>query len=61
MTGTSTLFYLVDDMNIPSDTFLTPYQETLLKDEYYTTFLNLLEVDPGDDLVTKIMKRVETS
>jgi hypothetical protein len=61
MTGTSTLLYLVDDMNIPADTLLTPYQETLLKDEYYITFLNLLEVDPGDDLVTRIMERLETS
>jgi hypothetical protein len=61
MTGTSTLFYLVDDMNIPSDTFLTPYQDTLLKDEYYATFLNLLEVDPGEDLVMKIMEKLETT
>lgn len=59
MTGTSTLFYLVDDMNIPSDILLTPYQESLLKDEYCTTFLNLLEVDPGDDLVMRTMERLE--
>ncbi|MDF1570075.1 MAG: hypothetical protein P1P82_00445 [Bacteroidales bacterium] len=38
---------------------LTPYQENLLKDEYYTAFLNLLEVDPGDDLVMKTMERLE--
>lgn len=59
MTGTSTLFYLVDDINIPSDMLLTPYQENLLKDEYYTAFLSLLEVDPGDDLVMKTMERLE--
>jgi|GEM_PF-2701137 len=59
MTGTSTLFYLVDDINIPSDMLLTPYQENLLKDEYFTAFLNLLEVDPGDDLVLKTMERLE--
>lgn len=59
MTGTSTLFYLVDDLNIPSDMLLNPYQENLLKDEYYTAFLNLLEVDPGEDLVLKTLERIE--
>ncbi len=57
MTGTSTLFYLVDDLNNPSDILLNPYQENLLKDEYFTTFLNLLEVDPGEDLVMRTLER----
>jgi hypothetical protein len=59
MTGTSTLFYLVDDINNPSDMLLTPYQEHILKDEHFTSFLNLLEVDPGDDLVLKTLERLE--
>ncbi len=59
MTGTSTLIYLVDDLNKPSGMLLTPYQENILKDEHYTAFLNLLEVDPGVDLVKKTMERLE--
>lgn len=54
----STLFYLVDNMNLPSDTFLNPYQDNQLKDEFYSWFLNLLEIDPGEDLVTRIMERI---
>lgn len=59
MTGTSTLFYLVDDLNAPSDMLLTLYQENLLEGEYYTTFLNILEIDPGEDLVMKTLERLE--
>ena len=59
MTGTSTLFYLVDDLNIPSDMLLTPFEETIPEDEQITAFLNLLEVDPGVDLVIKTMERLE--
>lgn len=59
MVGTSTLFYLVDDLNLPSDMILTPNEENLLKDEYYSCFLNLLEVDPGEDLVSRTMEKLE--
>jgi len=59
MVEISTLFYLVDDFNLPSDMILTPNQDNLLKDEYYSVFLDILEIDPGEELVSKIMERLE--
>jgi len=59
MVENSTLFYLVDDLNLPSDMILTPYEDNLLKDEYYSCFLDLLEVDPGEQLVRGIMEKLE--
>lgn len=59
MVEISTLFYLVDDFNLPSDMILTPNQENLLKDEYFSVFLDILEVDPGEELVSRIMERLE--
>ena len=58
MVRTSTLFYLVDDINLPSDMILTPYHDNSLKDEHYSVFLNLLEVDPGEDLVSRTMEKL---
>ncbi len=59
MVEISTLFYLVDDFNLPSDMILTPNNETILEDEYYTFFLNFLEIDPGEELVAKTLERLE--
>lgn len=59
MAKTSTLIYLVDDYEIPSDMLLFPEYETTLKDEYLLSILDLLETDPGDELVSKIMERIE--
>lgn len=59
MRNISTLFYLVDDVNLPLDTVLTPIQDDSLKDGFYSWFLTLLEVDPGEDLVAQIMNRIE--
>ena len=59
MRNISTLFYLVDDMNLPLDTMLIPIQNDPLKDEFYSRFLHLLEVDPGNDIVAQIMDRIE--
>lgn len=60
MRNISTLFYLVDDMNLTLDTtVLTSIHDDPLKDELYIRLLNLLEVDPGKGLVSQIMDRIE--
>lgn len=46
-------------MNLPLDTVLTSLQDDPIKDDSYSRFLNLLEVDPGNDLVAQIMDRIE--
>ena len=59
MVRSSTLIYLVDDYNMPSDMLLYPELETTLRDEYMCSILDLLETDPGDELVSKIMEKIE--
>lgn len=46
-------------MNLPLDAILTPIQDDSPKDDFYIRLLDLLEVDPGNDLVAKIMDRIE--
>jgi hypothetical protein len=60
MRNISTLFYLVDDLNMPLDTaVLTSIHDDPLKDDFFSRLLNLLEVDPGQGLVSQIMDRIE--
>lgn len=59
MVKTSTLIYLVDDFNIPSDMILTPGLDKPLADEKYSQFLNILEIDPGEELVKRTLKLLE--
>jgi hypothetical protein len=58
MRNISTLIYLVDDINLPFDTELTPIHNDPLKDEFHSILLNLLEVDPGEDIVAQIVERI---
>jgi hypothetical protein len=58
MVENSTLFYLVDDFNLPSDMILNPLNETKLPEEHWSFFLDMLEIDPGHDLVQKTMERM---
>ncbi len=59
MVRTSTLFYLLDDLNEPSDMLLDTNQIITLKDEQYCSLLDLLEIDPGEELVSLIMENLE--
>jgi hypothetical protein len=59
MVRTSTLFYLLDDLNKPSDMLLETDQIISLKDEHYCSLLDLLEVDPGEKLVSLILEKLE--
>lgn len=59
MVEISTLVYLVDDLNMPSDMILTPNYESYLQDDDYPLFLNLLDFDPGEELVAKTLERIE--
>ena len=59
MVEISTLVYLVDDFNMPSDMILTPNYESFLQDEQIPLILNLLDVDPGEGLVAKTLERIE--
>lgn len=58
MAKTFTLVYLVDDINMPSDMILTPNQEDIDDDEYFTSLFSLLEYDPGEDLVSRLMEKI---
>ena len=59
MVRTSTLIYLLDDLNTPSDMLLIPNEYSLFQDEYYSSLLNLLEIDPGEKLVSRILEKIE--
>ena len=59
MVKNSTLFYLVDDINLSSDILLSPSNENPLQDEELDFLLDLLEYDPGAELVTKILQEVD--
>jgi len=59
MAETSTLFYLVDDFNLPSDMLLSSSPEVVLKEEYMLAFLDILEIDPGEALVNRTLKLIE--
>jgi len=57
MVKNSTLFYLVDDMNMSSDILLSTTIYSSCFDEEVDLLLDLLDYDPGDNLVTETMKR----
>ena len=59
MAKTSTLIYLMNDFDIPSDMLLFSELETVFRDEQMFTILDLLETDPGNELVSEIMKKTE--
>ena len=59
MVKTSTFIYLMDDLNTPADMILTTDQDPILHDEIYASFLNMLEVDPGEDLVVRTLEKLE--
>jgi hypothetical protein len=59
MAEISTLVYLVDDLNLPSDMILTPNFESYLQEDFNPLFLDLLEIDPGEDLVVRTLERLE--
>jgi hypothetical protein len=59
MVKISTLFYLVDDLNFPSGMILNPLNETKLPEEDFLQFLDFLEIDPGEAIVSKILARVQ--
>lgn len=44
---------------MPSDMILTPNYESYLQDDDYPLFLNLLDFDPGEELVAKTLERIE--
>lgn len=59
MAKTSTLIYLVDDLNLPSDMLLNQNIEPQLTEKYDCSILDFLEIDPGDELVTRTLKFLE--
>ena len=59
MVEISTLVYLVDDFNLPSDMVLTPSFEHYIQEDDYSLFLNILDIDPGEELVAKTLERIE--
>ncbi len=56
MVKNSTLFYLVDDINLTSDILLSTTVYTLW-DEKVDSMLNMLEYDPGENLVSQTLHR----
>lgn len=58
MVKTSTLIYLVDNTKTPSDMFLSPDFDNIIEDEFYFLFLNLLETDPGEELVSRVLEKI---
>jgi hypothetical protein len=59
MTKISTLFYLLDDTQLPSDTTPSPYEIYRLEEEKQVSWLlDLLHSDPGEELVTQTMRRI---
>lgn len=59
MVKNSTLFYLVDDINLSSDIILSPSIYNSLWDEEIDYLLDLLAYDPGTELVAKTLQRVD--
>ena len=57
MVKNSTLFYLVDDINLSSDILLSTSIYASSLDEDVDTLLDLLDYDPGAKLVTKTLQR----
>lgn len=52
MVKNSTLFYLVDDVNLSSDILLSTSIYTSFLDEEVDKLLDLLDYDPGAKMVT---------
>lgn len=52
MVKNSTLFYLVDDVNLSSDILLSTSIYTSFLDEEVDKLLDLLDYDPGSKMVT---------
>lgn len=57
MVKNSTLFYLVDDLNELSDILLSTDTYKPYCDEQVETLLDLVEYDPGIDLVKQILQK----
>ncbi len=58
MVKNSTLFYLVDDINLSSDILFSTSIFENLWDEQVNLLLDLIEYDPGTALVTKTLERI---
>ncbi|MCF8345705.1 MAG: hypothetical protein K9G38_00725 [Bacteroidales bacterium] len=59
MTKISTLFYLLDDTQLTSDTTLLQNLNYQLEEEKKLSWLfDLLDTDPGEELVKNTMKRI---
>jgi len=54
-----TLFYLVDDISLSTDILLSPSNDNPLQDEEIDFLLDLLEYDPGAELVTKTLQHID--
>jgi len=57
MVKNSTLFYLVDDLNMSSDILLSTSNYSSCFDEEVNSLLDLLDYDPGARLVTETLER----
>ncbi|MFC2090278.1 hypothetical protein ACFLT1_05835 [Bacteroidota bacterium] len=57
MVRTSTLLYLMDDLTGPADMILSPAPESYITDQQCLYLLDLLETDPGQELVTEVLVR----
>lgn len=57
MIKNSTLFYLVDDTSQTSDILLTSNINRTFCDEIVDLYLDLIEYDPGDNLVKQILQQ----
>ena len=57
MVKNSTLFYLVDDTSLTSDILFPNSLNTILCNEQIEFLLDMIEYDPGIDLVNKTLQR----
>ncbi|MCF8225567.1 MAG: hypothetical protein K9J30_06785 [Bacteroidales bacterium] len=56
MVKTSTLIYLLDDFNNPSDIILSQPYQTSLQDEHLLSLLDIIAIDPGEDIVMNTLE-----
>jgi hypothetical protein len=59
MVKNSTLFYLVDDFSKPSEMLITPFYERTTSEDQMNLYLDMVEYDPGEALVKKVLQRAE--
>lgn len=59
MTKFYTLNYVMNDLHNPSQNLYELTERRFRNDEYMLSLLNILEIDPGMDLVAKTLERIK--